>query len=155
MAEWSVREASDGDMGALAAMRRRMFEAIEPSTPPDVLTALEASFTAFASGRISDGRYRSWIAEASGRPIGSIGRIVEERPSTPKNPDGRVGYLLNVYVDPEWRRRGVGRRLVETALAALHAEGVGAAALHASEEGRAVYAAIGFEPSSEMRLFGP
>ena len=38
--------------------------------------------------------------------------------------DGRRGYLQHLAVAPAYRRRGVGRRLAERAVAALAAQGV-------------------------------
>ena len=39
--------------------------------------------------------------------------------------DGRRGCLHHVAVSPASRKQGIGRRLVEACLAALHAEGIG------------------------------
>ena len=38
--------------------------------------------------------------------------------------DGRRGYLHHLAVTPGWRRRGIGRALVETSLAQLKAAGI-------------------------------
>lgn len=61
-------------------------------------------------------------------------------------------YILNVYTEPAHRRQGLARRLVETALAWSQAQGIEVAMLHASDQGRPVYAALGFVPTNEMRL---
>lgn len=38
--------------------------------------------------------------------------------------DGRRGHLYHLAVKPEYRRQGIGRKLVEKSLAALHAQGI-------------------------------
>lgn len=65
---------------------------------------------------------------------------------------GSEGSLLRVYVDPDHRGAGVGRRLVEAATDALFDRGVErvtAMALAANDPGDAFYRAVGFEPVAE------
>jgi ribosomal protein S18 acetylase RimI-like enzyme len=38
--------------------------------------------------------------------------------------DGRRGYLYHLAVKPGYRRQGIGRKLVEKSVAALHAQGI-------------------------------
>jgi len=59
-------------------------------------------------------RNLSFVAVAGGRIIGAVlcGH------------DGRRGYLHHLAVGPEWRRRGIGRALVDAALARLAAAGI-------------------------------
>jgi GNAT superfamily N-acetyltransferase len=60
--------------------------------------------------------------------------------------------ILNVYTRPESRRKGLARRLVETALEWCRANGISTVILHASDAGRPLYASMGFQPSTEMRI---
>lgn len=65
------------------------------------------------------------------------------------NAAGSEGTLLRVYVHPDHRGEGLGRRLVEAATDALLDRGVErvtAMALAANEAGDAFYRAVGFEP---------
>jgi GNAT superfamily N-acetyltransferase len=66
----------------------------------------------------------------------------------------RRGNVLNVYVRPERRRRGIARALVETALEWTRANGVDCVILHASDAGRTLYESLGFTATNEMRLTG-
>lgn len=61
--------------------------------------------------------------------------------------DGRRGYIQHMCVDPQFRRRGIGRRLVDAALAALRTEGIHKVALVAFKKnalGNAFWEAEGF-----------
>jgi GNAT superfamily N-acetyltransferase len=53
---------------------------------------------------------------------------------------------------PAHRRKGVGRQLVEAAVAGAKARGVTTMVLHATDQGRKLYEAMGWQPSNEMTL---
>jgi ribosomal protein S18 acetylase RimI-like enzyme len=65
---------------------------------------------------------------------------------------GPEAIVLNVYVEPAWRRRGVADALMRAVLDALAARGIQRVVLHASDEGRRLYERLGFVPTNEMRL---
>ena len=67
--------------------------------------------------------------------------------------DGRRGYIYHAAVCPDYRRQGIGRRLVENALAALKREGINKAALIAfktNAAGNAFWQSIGFESREDL-----
>ena len=66
--------------------------------------------------------------------------------------DNGFGYISMVIVDPAWRRRGLARRLMEAALVWCGEHGIRAVILHSSDDGRALYEKLGFQPTNEMRL---
>jgi predicted GNAT family acetyltransferase len=81
------------------------------------------------------------------------------RPILPRPPDagdalelGPEALVLNVYVEREWRRRGIAGALMRTLLDDLAARGIRRIILHASPEGRRLYERLGFAQTNEMRL---
>jgi ribosomal-protein-alanine N-acetyltransferase len=66
---------------------------------------------------------------------------------------GGVGHILSIAVDPEYRRRGVGRALILKALERLRKEGATAVRLEARKSNlgaRAFYSALGFKEEREL-----
>lgn len=66
---------------------------------------------------------------------------------------GGVGHILSVAVDPGYRRRGVGRALIQKALERLRKEGATAVRLEARKSNlgaRAFYTALGFKEEREL-----
>jgi GNAT superfamily N-acetyltransferase len=59
--------------------------------------------------------------------------------------------ILNVFTEPEWRRRGVAKLLLEEIIAWAREKRLDRLVLHASDEGQALYEGLGFKPSNEMR----
>lgn len=63
------------------------------------------------------------------------------------------GYLLSIFVAPEWRRRGVATALVAAAIHAARERGLRRIRLHSTPEGRRTYERAGFVARlNEMEL---
>jgi ribosomal protein S18 acetylase RimI-like enzyme len=100
---------------------------------------------------IAEGKYIGWITGDNGRPVASAGLLVLDWPPHPFDPAGEHrGYLLNVFVDPEFRRRGVAHALVDRCLAEARRRGLRVVALHSSDAARSMYEALGFRATNEM-----
>ena len=134
------------DMGRLAD--ERVADQVRAATEPELHTWLSA------------GTYVGWLALPADRPgeiAGGAGlqlRALLPRPSD----DGREvvagpeGYVMNVFVERQWRRRGVARLLMQHVLAYVRDNGIARCTLHASADGRPLYEALGFTPTTELRL---
>ena len=114
----------------------------------------------YLRGALPRGEYFAWVAETDTPPPTIIGGAgVQVRPILPRpRPDagglelGPEAIVLNVYVEPEWRRHGVAAALMRALLDALAARDIRRVVLHASDEGRPLYERLGFVATSEMRL---
>jgi ribosomal protein S18 acetylase RimI-like enzyme len=117
--------------------------------------AWEANVLAFVSTARSGLEYRSFFAEGAGSQVvgsASCQLFAGLYPSILEVQQRKYGYIWGVYVQPNFRRRGIARALTAAALAYLRGIGCTHALLHASPSGRPVYAAMAFQPSNEMRL---
>ena len=115
------------------------------------LEEMRRSFAPWAERAITAGKYVGWIVEEGDRAVASAGFFELEWPPHALDPIGeRRGYLLNFWVDPEYRGRGLARGLVREALAESRRRGIRVTALHASDAGRRVYEPMGFQGTNEM-----
>jgi len=66
----------------------------------------------------------------------------------------RYGWIMDVYVLPEYRRRGLARQLTQHSLNWLREKGITVARLSASEEAKkaGLYERLGFCCTNEMRM---
>ena len=129
-----------------------MFEAMA-FTDPLALGAMLASSTPLLRRGLNDGTYRGWLVETAGAGIvAGGGVIILEFQSHPIDPVPRRAWVVNMFTEPEHRRRGLARQLMETMTGWCRAEGMRHLYLHASDEGRALYESLGFERTNEMRL---
>ncbi len=158
-ARFRVRLAIPDDAPLLARHRAGMFVDMSRCTP-EVGEALRAAAEPMLRDWLAAGTYVGFLAEPAGRPGDVVGGAgLQLRPLLPRPGDdgaaivrGPEGYVLNVYVEREWRRRGVARLLMEHVLAETRRRGLARVTLHPSDEGRALYEQLGFAPTREMRL---
>jgi ribosomal protein S18 acetylase RimI-like enzyme len=156
-----VREATAFDIPLLAGHRAAMFRDMGRLDPNDEAALVRATAEYFRAA-LPGGQYLGWVAQSSSppEPIGGAG--VQLRPILPRPgpPGGSLelgpeAIVLNVYVEPAWRRRGVGEALMRSVLAELAERKARRIVLHASDEGRRLYERLGFAPTNEMRLETP
>jgi len=147
---FTTREATIADAALITTHRRAMFLAM-PNADDALLERMSQAFRPWVKGRLADGKYLGWIAEADGCIAGSAGMLLVDWPPHPFHPDeDRRAYLLNVFVEPEFRRRGLAHKLIELCLGEASRLGIRVVTLHASDAGRRVYERLGFKTSNEM-----
>jgi GNAT superfamily N-acetyltransferase len=153
-----VRQAESTDIGILARHRAAMFRDMG-TLPAHQEAPLARATASYLHDAMPRGEYLAWVAEEA-VGIGVIGGAgVQLRPILPRPRPGAdelefgpEAIVLNVYVEPPWRRRGVAEALMRTVLDALAGYGIRRVVLHASDEGRRLYQRLGFVPTNEMRL---
>lgn len=93
----------------------------------------------------SDG-YVEFVAEKDGRIIASSGMEVRKvMPRYGPLSNGRMGYIMNMYTLPEFRRRGLGARLLQCLIDEGKKLDIGLLHLHASTDGAGIYEEAGFK----------
>jgi ribosomal protein S18 acetylase RimI-like enzyme len=66
--------------------------------------------------------------------------------------NGPVAWIGTIWVAPEWRGQGLGRRLTEIPIEAAEAAGARTLVLVATDAGRPLYERLGFEIQTEYRI---
>jgi GNAT superfamily N-acetyltransferase len=132
----AIRDARPDEAPALAALQRRSADVWEEyraqlAANPD---AIEPPHRAIADGRVRV------AADASGRLLG-FSVVLPIR-------DGRCE-LEDIFVEPEWMRRGVGRLLVADLTARAAAAGASPVDVIANPNALAFYERLGFETTGQ------
>jgi len=103
--------------------------------------------------RLSSGMLIGFIVRADDGSVAGSGCIwIRDEQPRPTNPHQVQPYLMSMYTEKEFRRKGVAKLIVKKALDWCKKHDYERIILHASDEGRALYEAFGFEPTTEMRL---
>jgi ribosomal protein S18 acetylase RimI-like enzyme len=151
---YTIRLATPEEAPILAEMRRRMF--LDLGKPDDDrIRKIVQAFVPWVADAIRNGRYIAWLVEAeNGDLVANAGMLLLEWPPNTRDLNPVRGYIMNVWTHPDYRRRGLARRLMETALAEARRRNIKVNALHASDEGRKLYEQLGYKKSSEMIRVG-
>jgi GNAT superfamily N-acetyltransferase len=150
--EVTIRRARAEEAVTIAAHRLAMFRDMG-SADEAILNDMAARFIPWVTEKIASEEYLEWFAVTEDDAVvAGAGLWLMEWPPHFLDRAARRGYLLNVYTDPGFRRRGLARLLVETAMKWCRAHGIEVMVLHASDAGRPIYEEIGFVSTNEMRM---
>lgn len=93
---------------------------------------------------MADGTFVSWIAFDGEKIIGTSGMSFVEKPPYFGCPSGKMGLLSSMYTDPEYRRRGIAKELLDRVVKEARNYGCGTVQITASDMGVKLYSSYGF-----------
>ena len=106
---------------------------------------------------LKDGTFVSWLAvdkEAGGEKIiGTSGMSFVEKPPYFACPSGRIGLLSSMYTNPDYRRKGIARELLNRVVEEARVYGCGVVQITASDMGVKLYSAYGFVHNGNFMQF--
>jgi len=150
----TYRIATVADIDTLANLRWRMETERHPELPATeavYATYLEAARRDIGA-EIERGTQIAFLAESGGEVVACAILIWWTMLPTLTELSRKKGYVSSVYTDPAWRRRGIGRHLMEQLLAQAREMGVQRLILWASQMGHPLYLDLGFAPSRALEL---
>ncbi|AFZ12676.1 GCN5-related N-acetyltransferase [Crinalium epipsammum PCC 9333] len=98
--------------------------------------------------------YKAFVAEVEKQVIGSTSCQIFAGlyPDILKAEYRKYGYIWGVYVEPDYRKNGIGKSITKMAVDYLKSIGCTRAILNASPSGKTVYSGLCFSISNEMQL---
>lgn len=152
---FTTRLATSADAALITLHRRRMF--VDAGRPDNqVLDRMAEAHTPWAARMIAEGKYIGWLTETEGKVVAGAGLLLLDWPPHPLDPAAtQRGYLLNVYVEPGFRRRKLASHLIEMAMAEARRRRIRVVSLHSTDEGKPLYTANGFRTTNEMFYVEP
>ena len=146
-----IREATPDDIPEIVRQRRAMYEDMGYDDS-EVLATVVATSASYLSEALPNGSFRAWLAVSGEHIVGGGAILISPWPSHPNDGHCRRATILNVYVYPDNRTKGIGRQLMQTMIDWCRDQDFAFVSLHASQDGRHLYETLGFEPTNEMRL---
>jgi ribosomal protein S18 acetylase RimI-like enzyme len=122
----------------------------------NVLDVMSENFEPWVRRMIEESKYIGWLTTLEGKVVAGAGLFILDWAPHPLDPrQDKRGYLLNVYVEPDHRRKKLASQLIELALAEARRRKIRIVALHSTEAGRALYESNGFRGTNEMFFVEP
>jgi GNAT superfamily N-acetyltransferase len=149
----TIRLATPDDAATIAGHRSGMFLDLG-RFDAERAAAMADDLIPIFQRMVSSGEYVGWLAVAEDGTV-AAGAGVQLRTLLPRPETAvtREALVVNVYVQPEYRRNGLARRLMVAILDWLREQGIERVALHASIMGRPLYESLGFTATNEMALY--
>lgn len=148
--DYTIRYAKLSDAQTIEAQREAMFAAM--GIEAVALERLHAPSLAWQQRVLDNGSYLGLLVEYGSEIIGGAGILWQDLPPNPETLGSTRGYIMNVYVQPGYRRVGLGRILTMQLLDEARAKGVKVVTLHPSAAGHPLFASLGFADTDEMKL---
>jgi GNAT superfamily N-acetyltransferase len=139
-----IRPATEGDASDLARMRHALYSEHGPER--ERLDEYVDRFAGFVRDALASDAWRIWVAEFEGRIVGTMWLQILERVPRPGEDRGAlpIGYLTNVFVEPELRDGGLGSRMLVEIITWARERGVEEIIVWPSERSYPFYERAGF-----------
>ena len=152
MVKYELAHAKIEDLDILVKHRLEMFEDMYPELRKEIQKSEEQT-RKWIREMLSKGALVGFIVRTGeGLVVGSGCLWIKKDQPNPTHSRLESPYLLSMYTENKFRRSGVARLIVKTAIAWSKDHGYDRINLHATEAGKGLYEEFGFKPTNEMQL---
>ena len=102
---------------------------------------------------MEDGTFVSWLAFDGDKIIGTSGMSFVEKPPYFGCPSGKIGLISSMYTNPNYRRMGIAKELLDRVVSEAREYGCGTVQITASDMGVKLYTAYGFEHNKNFMQY--
>lgn len=135
------RIADVNDSEALIELRLKMRKERDENLDEELL---RRETRAFLQRNLEKGTHIAFICEEKNMIIGTVGVSLFEMLPTAKLTNGKVAKLMNMYVIPEFRNKGIGSEMLNVVLKYAEENGYFKIMLNSSPMGKKLYEKSGF-----------
>lgn len=148
----SYRELAVDELTIAQDMRHHMVRELSGEDLDTIAPGWRDRYADFYGGLVAQGRAAVFVAEVGGEQVavGAVYLLDNHRARIYGRPSA---YLSNVWVAPQYRRKGIASTLTRRAIAWAQANGCEVIRLRSSAMGRPVYESVGFTATDEMEIY--
>ena len=141
-----VRRAGVSELELLMKWRMRVLREVFSLDKDADEAVLIANNEAYYREHLSDGTHTACFAEddETGEIAGCGGICYQNEMPSPDNQTGTNGYLMNIFVLPEFRGRGIGKNIILFLIEDAKRRGTEKIYLESSETAKRLYEDMGF-----------
>lgn len=151
----SFRKAKINDIRILIENRIIFLKEIQGRPSQELEYHLRRSLKHYFLEAMKNETFISWIAEYEDAPVGFSGMVIRKQAGNFHIPNGKTGYILNMYTVKGFRRLGIGTVLFEKLIEEARQKKLDKIDLNASQEGEPIYRRFGFKEPVNKALEMP
>jgi GNAT superfamily N-acetyltransferase len=111
-----------------------------------------STYTTWLEDAIPRAVYLGWLLEVDGNVIAGAGLVILEWGPTWHNPNPLAARIVNVFVEPDFRRHGHARKLVERCLEEAKTRNITHLNLSSTDMARGLYESLGFAAATNQMM---
>jgi GNAT superfamily N-acetyltransferase len=140
----TFRKATLDDLDLLVQLRHDFVTSFNHPVSDQGQVALN-NYREFLQDVMTNATFVQWLAESDGEVVAYGSVNFYRLPPTRRRINGREAYIGNMFTCPNYRRKGLGSKILLLLVDEAQAANCTSVALNASEEGRALYEKFGFQ----------
>ena len=144
------RIATIYDCEALTELRMRMRRELDADFNSELIYAQTLDFF---KRNIKKGTHIAFACEHDRQMIATAGITLFEIMPTTEHPNGKVARLMNMYVEPLYRSKGIAKELLNRVMTYAREHQIGKVVLNPSQMGKSLYKNYGFQLLPDEYVF--
>lgn len=150
MSTYTIRPATLADIQIIVHHRHAMFAEMELNGD---YVAMDVRFALWLHHALTEQHYFGWLVETeTGEVVAGGGVALLPRAPSPPDLNEEWAFVYNIYTEPAHRRQGLARRLMDVIHRWCRERGLKTVGLNASEFGRPLYEALGYQQSDTLMV---
>lgn len=138
------------DCEILTDLRMRMRKEIDSDFNSELIYAETLDFF---KRNIKSGTHIAFVCEHDKQMIAIVGITLFEIMPTTEHPNGKVARLMNMYVEPVYRHKGIAKALLNCVILYAKEHRIGKVMLNPSQMGKSLYENYGFQLLNDEYAF--
>ena len=147
------KRATLEDINTLVETRIEVLRAANKLCADTDMGEVERQSYLYYQKALSDGSHIAYLVFDESGCIGTGGVSFFQVMPTYHNPSGKKAYIMNMYTNHKYRRKGIAYKTLDMLIKEIKSKGISSISLEATDMGRPLYEKYGFvKMNSEMEL---
>lgn len=147
------KRATLADIKILTETRIEVLRAANHLTDDTDMSEVERESYNYYQKALHEGSHIAYLVFDGNRFVGAGGVSFFQVMPTYHNPTGKKAYIMNMYTDSAYRRKGIATKTLDLLVRDIKNRGITAISLEATDMGRPLYEKYGFiKMNDEMEL---